>query len=254
MVGDWRNDDILRAVTIDFHDTLFICDEWFQLEVHHLVAQFLSWYGRRMGQPVDEETMNEATVRYRRLRQAVIEHGEEIDAVSCVLAVTADMGMPVDRTDAECGVAELMRATLPSAYPRTGAVELVHALQAAGVRLGIVSSAVYHPFIEWCLERYHLSGAFSAVVSSASCGVYKSRPGIYQHALALLGAGAEYAIHIGDSYRFDVLGARRAGLKTVWLDKDGAVGKDHMADLVVPDLTGIADDVLRLLRRDPAST
>ena len=62
-----------------------------------------------------------------------------------------------------------------------------------GVPLGVISSAVYHPFLEWCLEAWGLRDDFAAVITSAGCGFYKSHPGIYQCALDALGAAPHEA-------------------------------------------------------------
>lgn len=235
---------VLQAVTIDFHDTLFICDDWFQLEIRGLLPAFLRWRAERDRTEVDDALLAQAEARYRVLRQQVMANGAEVDAVAAVVSVTADLGVPATLDEAEAGVELLMYETLGTARPRPGAVELAQELKAAGLRLGVVSSAAYHPFLEWSMERYGLRDAFDDVTTSASCGIYKTRPEIYHHALAALEVPAERAVHVGDSYRFDVLAARRAGMSTVWLDLAQEAVPGHQADLVVDDLAGLAQRIL----------
>jgi putative hydrolase of the HAD superfamily len=80
---------------------------------------------------------------------------------------------------------------------------------------------------------------FQSVVTSASSGFYKSRPEIYWTALDQIGAAPERSIHVGDSYRFDVLGGMRAGLATVWLSDDPEAGEKSPApDAIVGSLIG----------------
>jgi putative hydrolase of the HAD superfamily len=124
----------------------------------------------------------------------------------------------------------------------------VRALHGRGLRCGIVSSAVHHPFLEWTLERFGLTAAFASVVTSASSGYYKSRPEIYQTALRALGVAPGEAVHVGDSYRFDVQGARRAGLRTIWY-ADTAIAMaqpENEADVTVADLATLPQVVATL--------
>ncbi|HET7093116.1 MAG TPA: HAD family hydrolase [Thermomicrobiales bacterium] len=238
-----------QAITFDFHNTLAHCDPWFDLEVHHLPSAFLRWLADNGGPARSAETMADADAAYRRLRQAIVDHGNELPAEACVAYVLDDLGIAVDDATVEQGVATLMRATLADAEPTAGAVETVRVLADTGVPLGIVSSAVYHPFLHWTLERFGIRDAFRDVVTSASAGFYKSRPELYLHALARLDALPQRSVHVGDSWRFDVDGARRAGLRTVWLRRAGVdlPAGGAPPDLAVSTLTGAAPRILSLL-------
>jgi putative hydrolase of the HAD superfamily len=118
--------------------------------------------------------------------------------------------------------------------PVPGVIETIRALQLTGARLGIVSSAVYHPFLLWTLEEFGIRDAFEVVTTSASAGFYKSRPEIYWSTLDVLDADPGQSLHLGDSFRFDVVGARRAGMRTAWLQRQGA---EPLPDEKDPDLT-----------------
>ena len=61
----------------------------------------------------------------------------------------------------------------------------------------------------------------SDVPTSAEAGARKPAPAVFERALAIAGARAEHAIHIGDSLEEDVIGARRAGVEPVLLSRDG---------------------------------
>jgi len=58
----------------------------------------------------------------------------------------------------------------------------------------------------------------AAVVDSGAVGVAKPDPGIFHLALDLVGVTAERAVHVGDAYQYDVLGARAAGVHPVLVD------------------------------------
>ena len=59
----------------------------------------------------------------------------------------------------------------------------------------------------------------SHTVNAPRVGVAKPDGRIFEHALAAAGVGADQAVHVGDSPRFDIAGATAAGLTTVLIDR-----------------------------------
>ncbi len=240
-----------HAVTIDFHDTLFQCDEWFLLEVRDLPVRFLSWLGEQSGGNVCATTPEEIAGLYREIRVAAIDGGIEVDSNECVKRICAQVDVRVDDAEIERGVDLIMRETLSTSRPRPGVSELVESLHSAGVKLGVISNAIHHPFLEWSLENSGLLDKFDLVLSSAKAGYYKSRVELYHLAAELLAVMPEQTIHIGDSYRFDVEGAARAGMRTVWLNLNGAPQQQLRPDLEVRTLEGLAPQILDMLQTKP---
>jgi FMN phosphatase YigB (HAD superfamily) len=235
---------MIKTVTIDFHNTLIECDPWFVLEIETLAAEFLRWHAVIARKPPGVDLLAEATRIYRDIRVDVIQSGRERDAVDCVQAVLRILGIPVDPTLVDQGVAELMHNCVPAARPVAGARELVHALHDAGVQLAVVSSAAYHPFLEWTLAAHGMAESFQAIVTSADCGVYKSDPEIYRHTLTVLSANPATSVHIGDSRRYDVESAGRVGMGTVWFNRDGESVTHPLPDLTVQALDELSLDTL----------
>jgi HAD superfamily hydrolase (TIGR01509 family) len=235
-----------RAVTFDFHDTIAIAPAWFALEVRQLPGMVLHTLAASGVLEHDGARMERATPPYRALRLAIQEHGMESDALAGVQH--ALRAVEVDLPDATISAAidTLMASVRADAHPRPGIREAVTALGDAGMRLAVISNAVYHPFIEWCLADWGLADAFISVISSASCGYYKSHAGIYRCALEALGTSPAETVHIGDSYRFDVEAAHALGMRTVWLNLTGADRDPCVADLVVTDLNDLAPRLLGL--------
>lgn len=225
------------AVTFDFHNTLAACDDWFAVEVRTLVADVLDWQAARNGPPVTPETRCEAQSRYRALRRAIIEHGNEQEAEACVAAVLDDMRLPMQPADIAAGVEAVMRATLPGSTPLPGAVECVRMLRAANVPLAVVSSAAYHPFLEWSLEKFGIADCFAAIITSASCGFYKTRPEIYEQAARALDVAPCQVVHVGDAPDYDVRAAQAVGMRAVWLS---AADGECAPELRVHSLVGLA--------------
>jgi HAD superfamily hydrolase (TIGR01509 family) len=239
-----------QAITFDFHNTLASCPEWFELEVRHLPSSFLRWWSGRNGRQLEGAQLEEADERYRQLRLEIIDHGNELTAEACLEHVFSAIRLQVSEGDVRAGVAELMRGALVGAAPIPGAVATVREIHRSGIPMGIVSSAVYHPFLEWTLEAFGILDAFQVVITSASAGFYKSRAELYVHAAELLGVTPQRMVHVGDSFRFDVAGAARAGMGTVWLRGARSESEDPSIrpDLVLTTLVAAAPEILMVLR------
>lgn len=237
------------TVTFDFHNTLFNSEAWFQIEVFDLPGAWLRWRALQFGEEATAELIAEANGAYRRLRAAIHAHGHELSAEGCLDIVLPQVGITASDVDISEGVEAIMLATLEGISPVDGVIDTIRELEARGARLGIVSSAVYHPFLIWSLDLHGITDAFDSIVTSASAGWYKSRPEIYWSALAELGARPEGALHLGDSARFDVATGRRAGMKTVWYRREGAkpLEDDIGPDMTLTSLVGAAPSIVELL-------
>lgn len=119
------------------------------------------------------------------------------------------------------------------------------ALTDAGIRLCVISNFVWGaPELIHDLE---LARHFEHMVISARVGFQKPNSGIFQHALDVMQIAPERAMHVGDSYRADIVGARRLGISAVLIARDGrdAARQIHEHDdpdlIVVTDLFGLLD-------------
>ena len=91
------------------------------------------------------------------------------------------------------------------------------------------------------LARVGIDEHFRFSVSACDVGVAKPAPAIFHHACDRLGLAPAQVLHVGDDPHADVAGARAAGLRTVWINRDGASWSGgHAPDLVVRDLGELA--------------
>lgn len=115
--------------------------------------------------------------------------------------------------------------------------EVLRALKQRGCRLGVISNW------SWDLHDYldlvGLSGYFDVVLASARAGCEKPHPDIFRQTLQALDCLPEQALHVGDSYEADVVGARSLGMAALWLDRARAGG--HADCHTIHDLTGVLD-------------
>ncbi len=92
--------------------------------------------------------------------------------------------------------------------------------------IGLVSNGNTHPG-QAGIERF-----FAFTVHAEDYGVEKPDARIFEVAHGLGGASPSETLHVGDSLEADVLGARNAGVWSVWLNRGGA----GLVGLARPDL------------------
>jgi FMN phosphatase YigB (HAD superfamily) len=161
-----------------------------------------------------------------------------LDAYIDACAVPADLRDDVhEHLDSEFADAALWAQVVP------GAKEGLESLAATGVSLGIVSNA--DGLIAQRLREREilqvgpgLGVEVACVIDSGEVGVMKPDPRIFQIALDAMGIEAAAAWYVGDMPGFDVVGARRAGLRPFVLSP---FPQDHDDDYdVVASLADLA--------------
>jgi FMN phosphatase YigB (HAD superfamily) len=246
----------VQIVTFDFHNTVAHCDPWFDLEIRDLPSAVLVDLAGAGSERPSGALLDEVTGRYRALRERIKTSGIERDALSCVAQVFEETGINTPRELISASIERLMRGCLPALAPVPGAVDTINALIDSGVPVGIVSSAVYHPFLEWALEDFGLLHRLAFVATSASIGYYKSDVRIYHHAYELASATPELGVHVGDSPRWDVATAQQAGIGTVLFAAPGTrrpeLPHDVEPDLTLASLVDADGPILRLLQEREA--
>jgi putative hydrolase of the HAD superfamily len=71
------------------------------------------------------------------------------------------------------------------------------------------------------LEKIGIGDLFDAHVNAAMAGAAKPHRPIFDAAVKAGRASAEETLHVGDHPFYDVHGAREAGLRTVWVNRNG---------------------------------
>jgi HAD superfamily hydrolase (TIGR01549 family) len=125
-----------------------------------------------------------------------------------------------DRTDrALAEVREYQRVTNLWEHVPEFVCPTLKALRGQGLRLGVVSNA--NGTLRVAFERIGLASFFDVILDSAEEGLEKPDPRLFELALQRLGVTSDRAIHVGDMYYVDVVGARSAGLAAVLVDEAG---------------------------------
>jgi len=98
-------------------------------------------------------------------------------------------------------------------------------LRQQGLKLGLVSN-LDCTLEEFCREL-EVKSFFDFTLISYEVGIEKPRPEIFRLALRLAQVEPGEAIHVGDQYLADVVGAKRAGIKALLLDREGLLEDHH---------------------------
>ena len=94
-------------------------------------------------------------------------------------------------------------------------------LRDEGFKLAIVSN--WDTPLDPLTERLGIANYFDVITASHDVRVRyeKPDPRIFNYTLAAVGVSAEEAVHIGDTYEADIVGARNVGIRPILLDRDG---------------------------------
>ncbi len=149
----------------------------------------------------------------------------------------ARAGMPVDRVPAMLDALWPDHCTLNywSLVPE-GLVDALTLARGSGVRVAVISNS--EGMLEGLFEKLGILGALDLVVDSGIVGVEKPDPRIFRVALDRFGVPPERALHLGDNFSTDVLGARAAGIRVALIDPHGHLEGRH---LDVPRVPGAAE-------------
>jgi putative hydrolase of the HAD superfamily len=72
------------------------------------------------------------------------------------------------------------------------------------------------------IEQFGLAEFFDCIVIEGEFGVGKPNERIYLYALEQLGVDAKEAWMVGDDLEWDVAGAQRLGIRSIWIDYQGS--------------------------------
>jgi len=99
------------------------------------------------------------------------------------------------------------------------ALPIIRTLKGRGKILGLVSNL--SRALDGDCDELGLTPYIDFALTSAEIGAEKPHPPIFLAALERAGVSASEAIHVGDQYHSDVVGAKGVGISPLLLDRDG---------------------------------
>jgi putative hydrolase of the HAD superfamily len=207
----------LRTVFFDLGDTL--------MHVHPDVPTLYLESCRELGLEVEPAAIAEALHAGERLYRSALRSGRSFESSPPEARafwqeynqlILAELGAAGDTVEMACTLRE--RFWSPAAWRVFPEVhEVLGALRDAGLQLAVISNFT-DALLAVC-RTHVLDGYFDCLVCSAVAGAQKPDVGIFREALRRTGADPAAAVHVGDNYVADVLGARAAGIDAVLVDR-----------------------------------
>jgi HAD superfamily hydrolase (TIGR01509 family) len=138
----------------------------------------------------------------------------------------------IEALHGERGIWELVPEGIPATLDR---------LRQAGLRLSLASNA--EPPLRRKLAELGLADRFDHLAISGEVGIEKPDPSFFLGALDALGVPPERAVHVGDLYEIDVVGARAAGIGAILVDAADLYGDSDVPRIQslneLPELIGL---------------
>ena len=105
--------------------------------------------------------------------------------------------------------------------------------------MGLLSNGNTYP------ERCGLGGYFQFVVLAQDYGIQKPDPRLFEIAIKRAGCTKRQLLHVGDSFQNDIIGAKQAGVRSVWLNRqreDNEMREQHDFEISsLRELTGVLE-------------
>ncbi len=134
---------------------------------------------------------------------------------------------------------------LPS--PNDGAQEVLGALRASGLKLGLICNTGRTPgaMLRQVLDRLELGPLLPVQQFSDEVGLRKPHPEIFRRTLAALGVAPGEAVHVGDDVTTDVAGARGLGMRAIHLRHASGASRQSEGVEVISSLRSLPSVVGR---------
>ncbi len=118
-------------------------------------------------------------------------------------------------------------------------------LSAIGETYPMVLVSNFYGNIATVLKEFGLDTLFKSVIESAVVGIRKPDHRIFSMGVKALGIKPEETIVVGDSFDKDIMPAKKAGCKAVWMKGEGWTDKQYDESLPDAVITSL-EDLLRM--------
>jgi putative hydrolase of the HAD superfamily len=204
----------VRLLSLDAGNTIVFLD-------HRACAEIVA---SALARPADERAIERAEgIAKQRLDAkqllAPLADAEITPAWGAFMATLVQIATGVDEARAAACTrvlwAEHRRLNLWRKLP-DGLVAAVTELRRHGVPVAVVSNSEGQ--LQALFDHLGIGDTFDLVVDSQHAGVEKPDPRIFAPVLARFGVPAADALHLGDTWATDVVGARAAGMRVALID------------------------------------
>lgn len=210
---------IIRAVLFDLGSTLIHFDgDWNEVlnQADASLFQVLLAAGLPLEQAFLAHFRQQMLAYFRERETEFVEY----TTLYILRKVLTELGiaLPADSVLKEA-IAHFYQVTQSYWQPEADAQPTLKTLKSQGYRLGLISNASDDQDVQDLVDKAQLRPYFEVILTSAREGIRKPNPLIFQRALKQLGVSAQQAAMVGDMLGADILGAKNAGLYSIWLTR-----------------------------------
>ena len=210
---------MIKTVFFDFFETLIF---WTQ-PLHVTIRKIADRYQLRLDWSVYDEAQAILTEAYEaskptnNIRDTIF---RQLDAC-CVFLKKLGVREHIDQIAWEVLQYEHALFSRNNATLYEDVLPALDRLQQMDLKMGLISN--WDTPLHAMVEELGLAPYFEVVVASHDQRVRSAKPdaAIFEYALNTVGVSAEEAVHIGDSFEADIMGAHAAGIRAILLDRDG---------------------------------
>lgn len=210
------------GVGFDIDHTLLIDNKLERVAFLHLLDEIVERGGRWLGSLAQETAAIDALLAAQRAGEFTID--EAVNRFARERGARQLEGLAHWYRDLALSMVDAFVVAEP------GAREVFGRLRAQGLRTAVLTNG-WNPLQQ---AKCSVVGFAGPLLVSSDLGVQKPRAEAFAALADALGAPAADCWYVGDDPRNDVAGARNAGMRTVWLDGEGAA---YPSDIAPPDVT-----------------
>lgn len=224
-------------VLFDLGNTLIYFDaEWSQVlpESNRALLEALHEMGLNVDQQDFLVQMEKRLQKYYQERETEF---LEYTTAYILQSLLAEMGYPEVPDGVIRGALRAMYAVSQSHWQvEPDAASTLEALRTQGCRLGMISNAGDDQDVQTLVDKAGIRDYFDVILTSAAQGIRKPNPRLFHRALQRWEAAPAQAVMVGDTLGADILGARNAGIFSVWITRraNKAANQDHL-ETIQPD-------------------
>ena len=233
----------VQAVTFDLWDTLVYNRNYLEFRLP-MLDKLLRGEGIVLG----EEALLEAYTSGFRYSARVIpaEGYRHVETGEIVDKVLESVGMVSPETRLEIIKAYEEAILCDPPKLKEGVFEALDYVRGR-YKVGLISVTGVSPgrIVRGILRDHGVLDYFDVLTFSDEVKLVKPNPRLFTACIEMLGVEAAETVHIGDSYKSDVIGAIDAGMRTIWAKtREQEQKPGYVADMVVGSLREVPD-VLR---------
>jgi putative hydrolase of the HAD superfamily len=220
-VADPRRFSGVRMLTFDLDDTLWPCFP----TIHAAEREVHAWLAQTA--PVLVEHYDIDSLREHRMQVARANPEIAHDLTEIRLRAYRELaerhGLP---SDLARQANRIFRRARNRVRPYEEVIDALRALRRRYVLVAVSNGNAQ-------IDKTPLAGCFEHAFMAEEVGAAKPDPALFRAASQATGIPLSEAAHVGDDPERDVLAARRAGLRSIWVDREGRTWPPELAP---PDL------------------